>query len=360
MKKLLTHRNVELFSNILCYNCFKIFGIPKKLPVFLTINVNDLCNSRCRICNIWKNDSEKKVKEQLKLWEFERIFKNYGNLYWVTITGGEPFLRKDLVEVVKTIYNNTRPLYLTITTNGMVRKKILKDVASILENCPHMNLIINVSIDGKEKDHDFIRGVKGSYRLAKHTIKDLKSIESEKLIVGVNTVISKYNVKNFENSYKHILKAIEPDSFIFEIAENRAKLYNNDLDISPDATHKQKALDFLIENTNIQVGDIIPNLRKMYYESLYERRFHENFEGIASGYIMSNGEVRLSDSMKLVAGNVRNLDYNFRRIWFSKRAEAIRVKMKKGYCSIISNAFYVNYLCNIKNLPEFIFSVYFR
>ena len=103
MKKLLTHRNVELFSNIICYNCFKIFGIPKKLPVFLTINVNDLCNSRCRICNIWKNDPEKKVKEQLKLWEFERIFKNYGNLYWVTITGGEPFLRKDLVEVVKTI-----------------------------------------------------------------------------------------------------------------------------------------------------------------------------------------------------------------------------------------------------------------
>jgi uncharacterized membrane protein YoaK (UPF0700 family) len=72
-----------------------------------------------------------------------------------------------------------------------------------------------------------------------------------------------------------------------------------------------------------------------------------NFEGIASGYIMSNGEAWLSYSKKYMIGNLRDVGYDLKKIWFSKRAEKFRKIMDKKYSTLLANAFYTNFICSL-------------
>jgi len=360
MKGIINMKNLRLGMSIISYNLYKLIGYPKTNPVFLTFSVNDWCNCKCKMCNIWKNDSEEEVKKELTLDEIKEIFSKFGDIYWITITGGEPFLKKNLVDIVKIIYEMSSPEFMTIATNGMNRKKIVNDVEEILKFCPRMKLIINVSIDGKEPLHDSIRGVKGCYRLATKTIENLKSIKNENLTVGINTVVSKYNSNSFEEIYNHIKNNINPDSYIIELAENRAKLYNDELEIYPKDADMRRIVNFLIEKINEKDyrNGIIPTFRKEYYNSLLNGNFPENFEGVASGYIMSKGDVWLSYSKPMIAGNLRDNDYDFRKIWFNEKSKKLREKMKTNYSTIMSNPFYVNYICTMRNIPKFILSFF--
>jgi MoaA/NifB/PqqE/SkfB family radical SAM enzyme len=345
---------LELVPKIIAYNMFKRFNFPKVLPIFLTISVNDWCNSMCKTCNIWMNKSYEKIKEELKLDEFQKIFKNYGKTYWITITGGEPFLRNDLVEVVKTIYDNTYPKIMTIATNGTIPERIVSWTSQILESCRRLKLIINTSLDGIGEQHDEIRGFKKNYERVVETINGLKSLNNPRLIVGINSVISMFNVSNFSKIYYHIIQNLKPDSYIAEVAENRAKLYNMGIKITPEYDEYKNALIFLIKEFKNQnksdIPDIIRNLRIEFYRYLIFNYPMEIFEGIASCYIMSNGEVWLSYSMPFIAGNLREVNYDFKKIWFNNKANEFRKIMKNGYSTMVANSFYTNFVCNLNKI----------
>jgi MoaA/NifB/PqqE/SkfB family radical SAM enzyme len=312
------------------------------------------------MCNIWKNKPAEKIKEELTLEEFQKIFENYGKTYWITITGGEPFLRKDLVDVIKVIYEKTSPKLMTIATNGTIPESIISWTSRILESCNKLNLIINVSLDGIGKQHDEIRGFKGNYERVVQTVKGLKALNHPRLTVGINSVISVFNVFNFQKIYTHVMDKLKPDSYIVEIAEKRAKLCNLDLKITPKTNEYQKVLIFLIKKSREKnkngIPKIIGKLRKEFYKYLISNNSMEIFEGIASGYIMSNGDVWLSYSKKFVVGNLRHVNYDFKKLWFNEKAKQYRRLMSSNYTTMAVNAFYTNFLCNSKNLFKLILS----
>lgn len=65
---------LSLINNVIGCNLYKKVSFPKTLPMILTFSVNDWCNSRCKTCNIWKNNPKKKLKEQLNLNEIKKNF----------------------------------------------------------------------------------------------------------------------------------------------------------------------------------------------------------------------------------------------------------------------------------------------
>lgn len=159
-------------------------------------------------------------------------------------------------------------------------------------------------MDGIGEQHDKIRGVKGNFYLAIKTLTELKKLQHPRLTVGVNTVISRYNVAEFPKIYTYIKNNFNPDDYIAEIAENRAKLANMGLKITPDKNKYMKVLLFLInflenEKQKKKISKIVRTLRIEFYKYLMQQYPLENFEGIASGYLMSNGEVWLSYSKKV-------------------------------------------------------------
>ena len=87
---------LELVPRLPLYWSFYHWGWPKVLPFSLVISVSYRCNSRCRTCGVWRKSSEEMTPE-----EWRRVFAMLGHApFYLTFTGGEPFLRADLEEVV--------------------------------------------------------------------------------------------------------------------------------------------------------------------------------------------------------------------------------------------------------------------
>jgi radical SAM protein with 4Fe4S-binding SPASM domain len=337
----------NLLFKAIGYNMWKRFGFPGLMPIILTLSITDKCDSRCKTCNIWKIKSE----NELTLIEYKKMFESLNSLFWVTITGGEPFLRNDLKNIVVSLYEQTNPRYLTIPTNAILTEKIVKDIEFIIKRCPNLELILNLSLDGIGNLHDKIRGVKGNFKKVLKTYDALKKIKFEKLTVGINTVISRYNINQIKELYEFVSEKLKPDSYICEVAENRAKLYNLDLNVTPNY---RDVLNFLIREHREGKGEIpelIKNLRNDFYRYLISDNMLDCYAGYASVNIMPDGDVWLCYVKKSKIGNLREANFDFKKIWFSEKADKERNKIKncKYKCKLV-NAFYTSAMCNFSML----------
>ena len=177
---------VALPWRIPLYIPFRIFGWPRLLPLNVTVSVTNRCNSRCRTCNIWRREPGQELTTE----EFDRVFSSLGHApYWITFSGGEPFLRRDLEDLCQSAYERCRPAILNIPTNGLLCRQIPSRVAEIARRCSDSQLIVNLSLDGVGKRHDEIRNVPGNFQRAMETLRGLKAIDAPNLSVGLHTVI---------------------------------------------------------------------------------------------------------------------------------------------------------------------------
>jgi hypothetical protein len=87
---------LELLLKLPLYWSFYHLGRPMLLPFSLVVSVSYRCNSRCRTCGVWRRESD-----ELSLEEWRQVFAHLGRApFYLTFTGGEPFLRPDLPEIV--------------------------------------------------------------------------------------------------------------------------------------------------------------------------------------------------------------------------------------------------------------------
>ncbi|RME86323.1 MAG: radical SAM protein, partial [Caldilineae bacterium] len=231
-----------LLPRLPAYWAFRRFGWPRLYPFSVVISVSFRCNSRCRTCDVWR-----KPNDDMSLDEWDRVFANLGRaVEYLTFTGGEPFLRKDLADMVISGYRHCRPSYITIPTNGLLSDRILAQVDRICSECRGTDIGINLSLDGVGEEHDDIRGVPGNWEKAMETWQGLKTLKKKhgNLIVTVHTVISRFNQHRFPEIYEG-LRFLEPDSYITEVAEERVELDTVGWGITPEAEAYAPIADFL-------------------------------------------------------------------------------------------------------------------
>jgi MoaA/NifB/PqqE/SkfB family radical SAM enzyme len=201
------------------------------LPLNLTISVSYRCNSRCKTCNVWQRPNDDFTIE-----EYEKTFESIGRTpYWFTFSGGEPTLRKDLPAMVGAAYRHCRPGIINIPTNGIQDKIIPGRVEQVLQAAPGSDVIINLSLDGVGEKHDQVRGVKGNFERAMRTYAGLKALKEryKNFTLGVHTVISNFNIDEFDTIHKFVREDLKPDQFISEIAEERVELDTVGMGITP-------------------------------------------------------------------------------------------------------------------------------
>ena len=167
--------NIENKMNIFNILKFSKYFFIKNNPIYLTYFVTNKCNLKCQHCFYWKNLNLK--KRELTLEEIDKFSKNLKDILVLNITGGEPFLRKDLPDLIKTFYINKKPIILTINTNGFLTNKIISDTEKIL-SFYKLPLIIEISLDGIKEDHDKVRYVEGAFDKSILTFKKLKELQN--------------------------------------------------------------------------------------------------------------------------------------------------------------------------------------
>src|ERR1700683_316628 len=110
-------------------------------PVLLNILVTSVCDMRCKHCFFTDElDDAPRKKLQMKTDEIERIAETLGgNLGVLILAGGEPFTRKDLPEIARAFYTHNQLESVYITSNGQIQKRLIPDVARMLDECPKLN-----------------------------------------------------------------------------------------------------------------------------------------------------------------------------------------------------------------------------
>ena len=164
-------------------------------PLRVFLDITHLCNLQCKHCF---TESGKRRPEEITT---EHIFKLVDQMreagtFLLSIAGGEPLLRKDLVEVIE--YAKSQYIDISFTTNGL---KINEEWAKKLDALGLRT--ITVSIDGMEESHDTIRG-KGNFRKAVENIKILRKFCRSAKISIKNTV----NALNLDE-YKELIGLAE-------------------------------------------------------------------------------------------------------------------------------------------------------
>lgn len=151
-----------------------------------TVIVTYRCNARCTMCNRYKAPS--KPEEEISL----ETIKKLPPMYFTNITGGEPFIRQDLPDIVRELYKKSDRI--VISTNGFFTDRIIK----LCEEFP--NIGIRISIEGLEQTNNEIRGLPDGFNRGYTTLKKL--VEMKHPDVGFGMTVQDKNAPDLVPLYK--------------------------------------------------------------------------------------------------------------------------------------------------------------
>ncbi|MCL5773737.1 MAG: SPASM domain-containing protein [Firmicutes bacterium] len=176
-----------------------ILSKVRNLPYKINFAVTYICNSKCKICSIWKLYSEQPqlLKDELSLEEITKIFQNFpSTISWISLLGGEPFLRKNLSAIVHSAVKEIPSLaVISIPTNGLMENSVLtflEETKSIKDRI----IFIRFSLDGPPAVHNKIRGLESAYESTWNTYqKSKKLLKGQKNFnLGIETTVSSLNL----------------------------------------------------------------------------------------------------------------------------------------------------------------------
>lgn len=170
-------------------------------PAVAVLPLTYRCNVRCEMCTVWQREDPQTVGVE----EFRRRLEHGGlakHLEVANLTGGEPFLLKDLADYVRAVIAACPRLReVGIPTNGSMPRKTLDQVRDILGMLPsRVTLAMIVSLDGVGETHDRVRGVPGLFAKTEQTLRGIVALRAEyrNLTVGINMTVTPHNVADIE------------------------------------------------------------------------------------------------------------------------------------------------------------------
>jgi MoaA/NifB/PqqE/SkfB family radical SAM enzyme len=138
------------------------------------------------MCNTWQFPSDR--NKEIKPGDLATL----PSLNRINITGGEPFLRDDLGDILDVVQKKAKRV--VISSNGFSTKKILE----VMKDRPDVG--IRISFDGIGDTHDRVRGVEKAHRRALDSLKGLKKLGIKDL--GIAVTISDQNAHDLVPLFK--------------------------------------------------------------------------------------------------------------------------------------------------------------
>lgn len=309
-------------------------------PRWLWFGVTEHCNSRCTYCNIWKTISTEK---ELTSEELLTILKSplFSNVRYVLNSGGEPTLRKDLIEIFSAEHEALPKATLQLSTNAIMVDRAIGIVDYVLTRYD-CNLDVGISLDGIGVHHDNTRGIKGNFERVDTLLKELQRYMKQygrRLNVTVGATLTDTTIQYAkeidryakERGVQFIFHWFNQSSFYSNTTEENQATVNIIADIIKDYT--QKSL-----------------YRNMWLKSLTDGKV-QKFRCYALNtfcVLKSNGDVAPCLSMwNDPIGNTKIDDPV--NVWCSQKARLIRSKVLD--CSGCLNNWGVNWSLESEYLP---------
>lgn len=318
-------------------------GFDITQPVTFYAIVNERCNAKCRHCGYWRMEH---YEPELSTEEWQNALlslKEWLGSYSINFSGGEPFLRKDITDILNFCYKNG--IYSGVTTNGsaLTATNVKKTVAAHPFN-------VNISCDAPNaKVHDYFRGMPGSFdRLSRgiELLLEEREAQGAKFPIIIKPTISSLNC-HLLGEIVEWAKKIGVNAINFQPIEHWTSETYDELWVEEESLPKlEEAIEQLIDmkNKGAPVLNTIEMLRLMvpYFRSGGTLpRTTVCLTGTRNYFIRTNGNVELCYFFPTV-GNVK--DKSARQIWYGEEAKTVREKTIKCDKPCLTNCLYQNSL----------------
>ncbi len=306
---------------------------PAAVPTHLTVYVTGRCNLRCRHCFHFEE-----VRDGLPGLDLERIRRlgaTAGRLLWVSLGGGEPFLRDDLVEI-GAAFPGVR--HLTIPTNGLVAGTA-DTAAALAERLPGTGVFVSVSLDGPREIHDSIRGRRGAFQ---QSIEGLREIQERadgrsNLSVGVITCVTAENQDRMPAFVEEVAD-LDPDHLTINLARGKA-LDETLLEVDQGAW--QAALDVRtrlqaegrLRTWNAGAGRLMRARDRTAADLVAGRTWAPCTAGELSAVVTEDGRVLSCEILEAELGNLADTGDDLAALWASPQAVAVRRRIREERCA---------------------------
>lgn len=306
------------------------------MPYQLNFAITYWCNSRCTFCKIW----ELRPENELTLEEIEKFVKKIPFIQWVRLTGGEPTLRKDYVDIVRAF--DKLPLYvLTTPTNSIMPDDIYKKISQVLEFFDK-KYVVTVSLDGDEQTHDRVRGITGNWDRAIRLYQKLRALKNDHKNFNVFFGYTMYpeNVGIFPKMFsdiKQIIPEITVNDFHVNIYQTSETYFHTAGTQLPDgyAAKAIKEIESVLELREKKgiIGTIENRYLKMGIQYLQQGKtpLPCNIMDM-SCFVDPWGNVFPCIIFNEKVGNLREADYDLRKILQSEKTRITKEKTEKLQC----------------------------
>ncbi len=308
--------------------------LPQQIANFA---VTYRCDSRCTTCNIWKSPPG----DELTLDEIRGFFQENRALFReigaIQLTGGEPFLRDDLPEIIETIDECIDGCTFWVPTNGLSPELIRVSTERSLAMLRTGRLGVSVSIDGLEETHERQRGVERSHGLAHETLRKLWDLKKTKprMMLSVGMTLTPMNLKEAPIVQRDAYR--RGADFSLRPVNFSDIYYKNDpFGTEYDTETLYKTLRAVARNTLDRHG-VLGSLTKLRYLAGVQeyittegRRTTPCHACTESFFLDPIGDVYPCIVMNSRLGNIR--EQPFQEIWGSEKAEETRKRVSELDC----------------------------
>ncbi len=292
-------------------------------PRKLRIAVTKRCNSRCAMCSAWQTPpSEEPEIAPVEISTIARSNRWYlRRVTHVSLTGGEPTLRRDLTELVRAVCDSFPRATININSNGFQMLPLLSVINETLAY-QRRRLQIMLSLDGLGEVHNRVRGVPGAFSLVLRTINRLLALREagQKISIEVNFVLTNQNADQMLPVF-HFCR--ERDIEFNPIYPVHGELYANEImDIGLEREAVQKFLEAVAE---IRKSDRSLALRELEHQLRGYPRDFDCWAGRTQFLIEADCRVYPNGGCPpaFCLGSLRECNYSFRALLRSQQARQV-------------------------------------
>jgi MoaA/NifB/PqqE/SkfB family radical SAM enzyme len=319
-----------------------LFSRLNNVPSKLNLNITSLCNSQCRTCNIWTTyrQQPQKAQEELTQDEIQRLLSAPDlNIEWLTIAGGEPFLKNNFDNILRFVVGQCPSIkLLSIPSNGLDKKRILQCLAPVKDQ-KKLLLYLTFSIDGPPDIHNYVRGVENGYEKTWETYSEVKKLVAgnSNFRIALETTISKFNIDHIEPFIKNLIAG--GHTLILAMAHNAYQYKNEEESLLLFHESKDRIKEIIL-NVAGNIRGLSPEkvLKRVYLKNCVQHVENPEKHILPCTALQNSivvdpyGNVFPCTMWNKKIGNIREHDYNLMALWNTGGRRQVRQEIKNRQC----------------------------
>ena len=312
--------------------------------------VTSRCNAKCDFCFYWDQLNQ---QGDLTMAEIRKVSATMPQFHRLLFSGGETFMRKELVDIVGLFHRDNGVATINLPTNGILQRQIVDKTAAILAENPALTVNVGFSLDGFAATHDRVRAVPGCFQKAVASIKAVTALRERfsNLTVFVNSVILHENYAELPGLADYLLQEVDLDTHYFNIIRgdpmNPAQRDVPHAALARLYQEYERVQAIYVERSHQRRGrgPVSAAVWRTFYLgrlAIYNDIQYTNYThgarwpmpctaGETAAVIDYNGDVRICE-LRQPIGNLRQYDCDFGRLWNSQRRAAEVAQMRQDHC----------------------------